>query len=50
MSGMWDNYLIAQALGWNWDFGTMLLLCGIEIGLFLLAVAMCGVISFYLEN
>lgn len=50
MSEMWDNYLIAQALGWNWDFGTILLLWGIELGLFLLVVAICGVINFYFEN
>ena len=35
---MLDNYLIAQALGWNWDFGTMVLLWGIEFGIFLLIV------------
>ncbi|SDA45705.1 hypothetical protein [Methanobrevibacter millerae] len=24
--GLLDSYLLAQALGWNWDFGTMMLL------------------------
>jgi len=48
-SGMLDNYLIAQALGWNWDFGTMVLLTGIEIGIFILMVAVCGLICVILD-
>ena len=36
MSGeMLDNYLIAQALGWDWNFWTMLTLTGIELVCFL---------------
>lgn len=25
MSGMWDSYLICQALGWEWNTWTMIL-------------------------
>lgn len=25
-NGLLDSYLLAQALGWNWDFGTIILL------------------------
>lgn len=25
-NGLFDTYLLAQALGWNWDFGTVIIL------------------------
>ena len=48
-SGMLDNYLIAQALGWDWNFWTMVTITGIEIGIFILMVALCGVICVILD-
>lgn len=49
-SGMLDNYLIAQALGWEWNFWTMITITGIEIGIFILIVAICGLISIILND
>lgn len=43
-SGMLDNYLIAQALGGDWNFWTMVTITGIEIGIFILMIAVCGVL------
>jgi len=48
-NGMLDNYLIAQALGWEWNFWTMVTITGIEIGIFILIVALCGVICVILD-
>ena len=48
-SGMLDNYLIAQALGWDWNFWTMITITGIEIGIFILMVALCGVLCVILD-
>lgn len=42
--GMLDAYLMAQALGWNWDFGTMVLwgyVLPIGISILIFAV-ICG--------
>lgn len=47
---MLDNYLIAQALGWEWNFWTMITITGIEIGIFILIVAICGLISIILND
>lgn len=49
-SGMLDNYFIAQALGWEWNFWTMITITGIEIGIFILIVAICGLISIILND
>lgn len=46
---MLDNYLIAQALGWNWDLGTILLLSGIEIGFVLLIIIIFILIKVWTE-
>ena len=48
-NGMLDNYLIAQALGWDWNFWTMITLTGIEIAIFILMVAVCGLICVILD-
>ena len=46
--GMLDAYLIAQALGWNWDFGTMIILGYIlPIGIVILILGViCGMGGF----
>lgn len=33
--GMLDTYLIAQALGWEWNLGTILLIDGMCIAMFI---------------
>ena len=48
-NGMLDNYLIAQALGWEWNFWTMITITGMEIGIFILMVAICGVLCLYFD-
>lgn len=42
-----DQYLIAQALGWDWNFWTMLTLTGIEILIFIAIVGLCVVLDAY---
>lgn len=44
MSGMLDNYLIAQALGMDWNFWTMILLSGVEIIFFIIMVIIVSLI------
>ena len=48
-SGMLDSYLIAQALGWEWNFWTMICISGLEILIFIAMVALCGVICVILD-
>lgn len=36
--GMLDYYLIAQALGWEWNFWTMISMFGISVVIFILAI------------
>ena len=47
---MLDNYLIAQALGWEWNFQTMITLWGIEIAIFIVIVAIVCVLSAWLDG
>ena len=49
-NGLLDTYLIAQALGWEWNIWTMITITGIEIGIFILIVAFCLVISAWLDS
>ena len=50
MSGeMLDNYLIAQALGWDWNFWTMLTLTGIEFVCFFAFVCLCGILCMWMD-
>ena len=46
---MLDSYLIAQALGWEWNFWTMITITGIEIGLFLLFIIIFGLIAVWAD-
>ena len=41
---MLDTYLIAQALGWDWNLGTILLIDGIIAGIFLLIIFVVGLL------
>ncbi len=43
--GMLDAYLLAQALGMNWDLGTILLLYGVPIIAVLIIMALCVIFS-----
>lgn len=49
-NGVLDHYLIAQALGWDWNFWTMLTLTGIEILIFIGIVSLCIVLNAYSER
>jgi hypothetical protein len=49
-NGVLDQYLIAQALGWDWNFWTMLTLTGIEILIFIGIVSLCIVLNAYFER
>ena len=49
-SGMLDNYLIAQALGMDWNLWTMILLSGAEVLLFIGFVALCVIIDWYVKR
>lgn len=46
---MLDNYLIAQALGWDWNFWTMLTLTGIELVCFFAFVSLCGILCMWVD-
>ena len=48
--GMLDAYLICQALGWDWNFWTMLTLTGIEILIFIGIAGLCIVLGAYFER
>ena len=48
--GMLDNYLIAQALGWDWNFWTMLTLTGIELVCFFALVCLCGILAMWMDS
>lgn len=40
-----DTYLICQALGWNWDLGSIVLITGMEIFIILLIIVGGGLIG-----
>lgn len=48
--GMLDTYLIAQALGWEWNLQTMLTIDAILLGIGLLIVAFLFLLSAWLDS
>lgn len=49
-NGLLDTYLLSQALGWNWDLGTMIIL-GFLLPVLLVGLILLGylVVKVYLE-
>ena len=48
--GVLDTYLIAQALGWEWNLWTIITINGILIGIFILIVAICGILKLWADG
>lgn len=49
MSSMLDIYLIIQALGWNYDLGSIILVYLILFGIAVLIIVSGGLLAIYLD-
>lgn len=50
-NGLFDTYLLAQALGWNWDFGTVIILGYVlPFIIFICLVLGFGILTVYFDN
>ena len=50
-NGLFDTYLLAQALGWNWDFGTVIILGYVlPFIIFICLVIGFGILAVYFDN
>ena len=45
-----DTYLIAQALGWEWNLWTMILIDGALLGISLLIIVVAGILCLWLDS
>lgn len=46
-NGFLNQYLLCQALGWNWDLGSIILLTGLELFITFLIIVSVFVIGVY---
>ena len=47
--GMLDTYLLAQALGWEWNIWTIIILDGTLILLFIIIICIVGLLGVYFK-
>lgn len=48
--GMLDTYLLAQALGWEWNLGTIILIDVILLLIFFAFIIGIGILCMWLDN